>query len=221
MKENLSLKNNFHKDQLVYVELYKLRTIAKARIENLYPIYADVVLLSKYDNTSLKISGRRFPINYNRLKGELKDTIFGKSPCFQRSLISSSEELCVLLCEIQRDYSNIFGKWLDVEKEKLSSVKIEWNNRVTYHKGAHYNIRDNIILVSKTFQNTPEQLIKFIIYHELLHIRCKQHNKFFRLFEKQFNDFTKMRQLFEDILKETRFFGKTRINKLPFKKETS
>lgn len=52
--------------------------------------------------------------------------------------------------------------------QDLELPNLKWGNS-TKRKLAHYNFHDDTITVSKDFQNAPQHLLDYLMYHELLH----------------------------------------------------
>jgi hypothetical protein len=137
-------------------------------------------------------------------------------PPFEKSDINKDEDLFSLLTELKSEYE-IFQSF-DIEQRKLlDSVKVKWNPKITYRVGGNYfkhkrtgGLR-NEILISRSFKNAPKYLIKYILYHELLHIKFKNHSEEFRKQEQKFENYEKAKELFEVILLEIRINGTKRL----------
>jgi hypothetical protein len=139
-------------------------------------------------------------------------------PPFERSNINENEDLLLLLTEVKNEYE-IFQSFDTEQIKLLDSVKVKWNNKVTYRVGGNYfkhkrtgELR-NEILISSSFKNAPKYLIKYILYHELLHIKFKKHSEEFRRQERKFERYEKAKELFERILLEIRINGTERLYK--------
>ena len=139
-------------------------------------------------------------------------------PPFERSNINGDEDLLALLKELKKEYE--FFQSFDIEQGKLlDSVKVKWNPKVTYRVGGNYFKHErtgglrNEILISSSFKNAPKYLIKYILYHELLHIKFKNHSEEFRMQEQKFDSYEKAKELFERILLEIRINGIKRLYK--------
>jgi hypothetical protein len=139
-------------------------------------------------------------------------------PPFERSNINRDEDLLLLLTEVKKEYE-IFQSFDIEQKRLLDSVKVKWNAKVTYRVGGNYfkhkrtgGLR-NEILISSSFKNAPKYLIKYILYHELLHIKFKNHSEEFRKQEQKFENYEKAKELFERILLEIRINGTKRLFK--------
>ena len=133
-------------------------------------------------------------------------------PPFKKSNINKDEDLVSLLTELKQEYG-VFHIFNQEEKILLDSVKVKWNPKVTYRVGGNYfkhkrsgELR-NEILISSSFKNAPKYLIKYVLYHELLHIKYKNHSQEFRIEEQKFQNYEKARELFERILLEKRING--------------
>ena len=128
---------------------------------------------------------------------------------FERSNLNKDEDLFSLLAEVKSEYE-IFQRFDSEQKKLLDSVKVKWNPKITYRVGGNYFKHNrtgglrNEILISSSFKNAPKYLIKYILYHELLHIRFKHHSEEFRKQERKFQNYEKAKELFERILLEIR-----------------
>ena len=128
---------------------------------------------------------------------------------FERSNLNKDEDLFSLLAEVKSEYE-IFQRFDSEQKKLLDSVKVKWNPKITYRVGGNYFKHNrtgglrNEILISSSFKNAPKYLIKYILYHELLHIRFKHHSEEFRKQEQKFQNYEKAKELFERILLEIR-----------------
>lgn len=133
-------------------------------------------------------------------------------PPFKKSNFNKDEDLALLLNELKQEY-DVFHHFNPEEKILLDSVNVKWNPKVTYRVGGNYfkskrtGALRNEVLISSSFKNAPKYLIKYVLYHELLHIRYKNHSPEFRAEEEKFQDYEKARELFERILLEVRING--------------
>lgn len=100
---------------------------------------------------------------------------------------TSMDPLLGELCDKVIDRMQLF----DVEKPSL-----EWGSP-TFRKLASYNYESDIVTVSSLFQGAPEELISYLIYHELLHKKFKfkesggrtlHHSSEFKRWERMFPD---------------------------------
>ena len=137
-------------------------------------------------------------------------------PPFEKSNINKDEDLFLILTELKSEYE-IFQTFDSEQKRFLDSVKVKWNPKITYRVGGNYfkhkrtgELR-NEILISSSFKNAPKYLVKYIIYHELLHIKFKNHSEEFRKQEQKFENYEKAKELFEGILLEIRINGTKRL----------
>ena len=142
-------------------------------------------------------------------------------PPFEKSNINKDEDLFSLLTELKREYE-IFQTFDSEQKRFLDSVKVKWNPKITYRVGGNYFKHNrtgglrNEILISSSFKNAPKFLVKYIIYHELLHIKFKNHSEEFRRQEQKFENYEKAKELFERILLEIRINGTKRLQEQKF-----
>ena len=97
-----------------------------------------------------------------------------------------------MLERIMRKYPHIYS---GIEKPQIS-----WSRRRSRRRLAFYDSAFNAITVSRAFdgQDTPEVLVEYLVFHELLHAakktihgsgRRKIHHKEFRRAEKEFEGF--------------------------------
>ena len=107
----------------------------------------------------------------------------------------------------------IFRTFNSEQKTRLKTVKVRWNNRITYrHCGCYIKEQNgkiiNEIIISKTLKNAPKEVIKYILFHELLHIKHLNHYKEFKSLLKCFNNFENVRNLMEVIMINQRIKSK-------------
>jgi predicted metal-dependent hydrolase len=176
------------------------------------------IVLKKNPKTALlQVNNKKYRVSYGILFKENK--INAPFPSFKRSSYDSDEDFYLLIEELKKEYSNVYDTFSTEQKSLLNSVKVKWNSRVTYQLGGKYFRTDrkreirNEVLISSSFKNTPKFLIKFLLYHEILHIKYPNHSKQFRLLEKKFNEYDVAQDLFRKILLEVRFFGTDRLKK--------
>jgi len=133
-------------------------------------------------------------------------------PSFKKSDINKDEDLILLLNELKQEYE-VFYQFNLEEKILLDSVNVKWNPKITYRVGGNYfkskrtGALRNEILISSSFKNAPKFLIKYVLFHELLHIKYKNHTPEFRAEEVKFKNYENARELFERILLEVRING--------------
>lgn len=58
-------------------------------------------------------------------------------------------------------------------QNELEKPNLTWG-QASFHKLAHYNFHNDTITISTIFQNSPQPILDFLMYHELLH----KHHKF-------------------------------------------
>ncbi|MHA1670238.1 MAG: hypothetical protein ACTSV5_06615 [Promethearchaeota archaeon] len=173
-------------------------------------------VLKKNPKTVLiQVKNKRYRVTYNIIFKE--NEINSPFPYFGRTSYETDEDLYILVKELKKEYSYIYDTFSDVQKSLLNTVKVKWNSRITYHIGGKYfrsnrygEIR-NEILISSSFKKTPKFLIKFLLFHEILHIKHLDHSKEYRYYEKKFIDYDLAQDLFSKILLEVRFYGKDRL----------
>ncbi|MBY9019364.1 MAG: DUF45 domain-containing protein, partial [Candidatus Lokiarchaeota archaeon] len=176
------------------------------------------VVLKKNPKTALvRVNNKRYRVSYSILfKDNEINTPF---PYFNRTSYETNEDLYFLIKELKREYSNLYDTFSNEQKSLLNTVRVKWNSRITYQLGGKYfrtnrkrEVR-NEILISSSFKNTPKFLIKFLLYHEILHIKYSNHSKEFRFYEQKFTEYDVAQDLFRKILLEVRLFGKERLLK--------
>ncbi len=81
----------------------------------------------------------------------------------------------------------------------MEPPQLTWSQKRTHRKLGSYAADTDTVTISRTFDHasTPEYVIDFIMYHELLHkwlgvnkARSHNHNKRFKVLEKQFRQYT-------------------------------
>lgn len=152
-------------------------------------------------------NSRVFRVPYSLL---FKDITFSRRPLiFDNSVLLTEEELRDLADDLKKEYRHVFKTFNSEQTKLLESVKIKWSKRPTYRRGGHYlksskGQLKNEISISSTFKNTPKEVIKLVLFHELLHIKHFNHSKEFRSLEKSFTNFEKVDELMGKILVEYR-----------------
>jgi len=152
-------------------------------------------------------NSRVYRVPYSLL---FKDINFSRpSLKFESSALLSEEELSDLADELKREYRHVFKTFNSEQNKLLESVKIKWSKRPTYRRGGYYlksskGQLKNEISISSTFKNTPKEVIKLVLFHELLHIKHFNHSKEFRSLEKSFTNFEEVNELMGKILVEYR-----------------
>ncbi len=71
---------------------------------------------------------------------------------------------------LEASFNRMNEQFLDNQLEKPN---LEWG-KAAFRKLAHYNFHNDTILVSSIFQDAPQEVLDYIIYHEMLH----KHHKF-------------------------------------------
>ena len=176
------------------------------------------IVLKKNPKTALiQVNKKKYRVSYSILfKDNEINTPF---PYFGLTSYETNEDLYLLVKELKKEYSYIFDTFTDQQKFLLSAVKVKWNARITFQVGGKYFKSNrkgetrNEILISSSFKRTPKFLIKFLLYHEILHIKYLNHSREYRDYEKKFIDYNLAQDLFRKILLEVRLFGKDRLLK--------
>jgi len=154
-----------------------------------------------------KLNSRVYRVPYSLL---FKDITFSRPPLiFDNSVLLTEEELSDLADELKKEYQQVFKTFNSEQTRLLESVKIKWSKRPTYRKGGYYlksakGQLKNEITISSTFKNTPKEVIKLVLFHELLHIKHFNHSKEFRSLEQSFTNFEKVDEIMGKILVEYR-----------------
>lgn len=87
-------------------------------------------------------------------------------------------------------------------KGRLSSPRLAWSSRKSYHKFGHYQINEDTLVISRALDDPsiPAYVLDFVMYHELLHKqlgvsknnrRRQVHTSNFRTLEKRFAHYQK------------------------------
>jgi predicted metal-dependent hydrolase len=153
------------------------------------------------------INSRVYRVPYPLL---FKDITFSRRPLiFENSVLLTEEELGDLADEIRKEYQHIFNSFNSEQLDLLESVNIKWSKRTTYQKGGYYLKSKkgqliNEITISSSFKNAPKEVVKLVLYHEILHIKYFNHSKDFRSLEQSFSNFDKINEIMGKILVEFR-----------------
>lgn len=153
------------------------------------------------------INSRVYRVPYSLL---FKDINFSRPPLkFEKSVLLSEKELNDLTDELKKEYRHIFKTFNSEQTKLLDSVRIKWSKRPTYRRGGHYlksvnSQLKNEVTISSTFKNTPKEVIKLVLFHELLHIKYFNHSNEFRSLEESFTNFEKVDELMREILADYR-----------------
>lgn len=171
-------------------------------------VKGNIVRKNKRTVTVLDTTNSRvYRVPYSML---FKDINFSRRPLiFENSVLLTEEELRDLADELKKEYRHVFKTFNSEQTKLLESVKIKWSKRPTYRRGGHYlkssnGHLKNEISISSTFKNTPKEVIKLVLFHELLHIKHFNHSKEFRSLEKSFTNFEEVNELMGKILVEYR-----------------
>ena len=138
------------------------------------------------------------------------DINFSRLPLiFENSVLLTERELNNLADELKKEYRYIFDTYNYEQAKLLETAKIKWSKRTTYRKGGYYLKNQNSqlkneITISSSFKNTPKEVIKLILFHELLHIKYFNHSKEFRALEQSFSNFDQVNEILGKILVEYR-----------------
>jgi predicted metal-dependent hydrolase len=176
------------------------------------------VVLKKNPKTVLvQVRKKKYRVTYEIIFKN--NEINAPFPYFNLTSYDSDEDLYHLVEELRKEYAYVFDTYSDEQKALLNTVRVKWNSRITYRLGGKYfktnkhgEIR-NEIMISSSLKKTPKYLIKFLLYHEMLHIKILNHSKEFRYYERKFIDYDIAQDLFHKILLEIRFYGKERLLK--------
>lgn len=153
------------------------------------------------------INSRVYRVPYSLL---FKDITFSRPPLiFENSVALTEKELNNIANELKKEYQHIFNSFNSEQKILLESVRIKWSKRSTYRRGGYYlKSRNgqliNEISISSSFKNSPKEVVKLVLYHELLHIKYFNHSKDFRSLEESFSNFEEANKIMGQILAEFR-----------------
>lgn len=171
-------------------------------------VKGNIVRKNKRTVTVLDTTNSRvYRVPYSLL---FKDITFSRRPLtFENLVLLTEEELSDLADELKKEYQQVFKTFNSEQTRLLESVKIKWSKRPTYRKGGYYlksakGQLKNEITISSTFKNTPKEVIKLVLFHELLHIKHFNHSKEFRSLEQSFTNFEKVDEIMGKILVEYR-----------------
>lgn len=152
-------------------------------------------------------NSRVYRVPYSLL---FKDITFSRLPhIFENSVLLTEKELSNIADELKKEYRHIFNTFNSEQNKLLESVKIKWSRRTTYRRGGYYlksknGQVTNEITISRSFKNSPKEVVKLVLFHELLHIRYFNHSKDFRSLEESFSNFDEINEIMEKILVEYR-----------------
>jgi len=171
-------------------------------------VKGNIVRKNKRTVTVLDTTNSRvYRVPYSLL---FKDINFSRPPLkFENAVLLSERELSDLADELKKEYRHVFKTFNSEQTKLLDSVKIKWGKRPTYRRGGHYlksvnGQLKNEVTISSTFKNTPKEVIKLLLFHELLHIKHFNHSKEFRSLEESFTNFEKVDELMREILADYR-----------------
>jgi predicted metal-dependent hydrolase len=152
-------------------------------------------------------NSRKYRVPYSLL---FKDITFSRPPLrFENSVLLTEKELNILADELKKEYRHIFDTFNPEQAKLLVSAKIKWSKKTTFRRGGYYlksrnGQLKNEVTVSSSFKNTPKEVIKLVLFHELLHIKHFNHSKEFRALEQSFSNFDKINEIMGNVLAEFR-----------------
>jgi len=73
---------------------------------------------------------------------------------------------------LEQSFNRINEQFFQNELEKPN---LTWG-QASFHKLAHYNFHNDTVTISTIFQKSPQYILDFLMYHELLHKQHKFHN---------------------------------------------
>lgn len=171
-------------------------------------VKGNVVRKNKMTVTVINTTNSRvYRVPYSLL---FKDITFSRFPLrFENSVLLTEKELNNLADELKKEYRHIFDTFNSEQVKLLESAKIKWSKRTTYRRGGYYlksknGHLKNEITISSSFKNTPKEVVKLVLFHELLHIKYFNHSKDFRSLEQSFSNFNKVNGVMGNILAEFR-----------------
>lgn len=132
---------------------------------------------------------------------------------FQKSTITTNQDLKRLMEEVKDEYSSIFDTLFNaLEKDLLNKVVIKFGARVTYRNCGWYKPRFNLIQITASFKKIPEYVIKATIFHELLHIKIRKHGSMFRRYERMYKKYFEANEFVGKLFKDIRINGTNYLN---------
>ncbi len=171
-------------------------------------VKGNVVRKNKMTVTVINTTNSRvYRVPYSFL---FKDIAFSRIPLrFENSVLLTEKELNNLADELKKEYRHIFDNFNSEQVKLLESAKIKWSKRTTYRRGGYYlksknGHLKNEITISSSFKNAPKEVVKLVLFHELLHIKYFNHSKDFRSLEQSFSNFNKVNEVMGNILAEFR-----------------
>ena len=171
-------------------------------------VKGNVVRKNKMTVTVINTTNSRvYRVPYSLL---FKDIAFSRIPLrFENSVLLTEKELNTLADELKKEYRHIFDNFNSEQVKLLVSTKIKWSKRTTYRRGGYYlksknGHLKNEITISSSFKNAPKEVVKLVLFHELLHIKYFNHSKDFRSLEQSFSNFNKVNGVMGNILAEFR-----------------
>lgn len=153
------------------------------------------------------INSRVYRVPYSLL---FKDKTFSRLPLiFENSVVLTERELNNIADELKIEYRQIFNTFNSEQNKLLESVKIKWSKRTTYRRGGYYFKSKNgqlinEITISSSFKNAPKEVVKLVLFHELLHIKFFNHSKDFQAIEESFSNFDETNKIMGKILADFR-----------------
>jgi metallopeptidase YgjP-like protein len=177
------------------------------------------------------LTGKKESISHTSKKPESTFT-------FLRSRIQSQKDLENILEELKVEMALVFNSFTESEQDLLDNVRIRWGNRITFCQLGKYtysnnsislgglkitlpsvantNDKHNLITISKSLQNTPEYAIKYVVYHEMLHIKHHDHGTQFKGKERMFPMMGEANQFEKKLCREIRVNRMSRIRNFPY-----
>jgi predicted metal-dependent hydrolase len=132
-----------------------------------------------------------------------------------------SNEYIGIYWNLKEIYNKIFAEFRDIFEPVYGNnpPKLSWTKRPTYRIMAHYTFGENKVSISKSLDapDVPELVLKYLMYHELLHgivgrglcknrnlqLLHKPHNQRFKALESLFPEKEKAEALLKMISKHT------------------
>jgi len=111
-----------------------------------------------------------------------------------------------LMEEVKIEYESIFDGLMDTLdlQSRFDSVRICWNNQKTYRRAGKYRRLTNEITISISLKEAPKEFVKYIIYHELLHIKIPNHSYIFRHYEEIFKHYDSAKEYINELFSQIR-----------------
>lgn len=157
------------------------------------------------------------------VRGLLEFLIFRVNNIKKKTLYTDMYDTFILNAHTSIEKNKIdpvLQTFFEQNNNELLSNEIEQTNLVWGQKSIRtlgtYNYQNDTITISSALKNAPEHLIRFVVYHEMLHKKHKftkgkvntlHHSPAFRKEEKLFPNFESIDKELSKFLRKKKFFG--------------